>query len=139
MEWRRPPQTHFSDAQLARGLQAQMTVDDFAVAAGAFRDFEAKLPDAAAHAIHGRVVFARVARIENEFVNWPQLDALCRRVLLEVHGDFSWQHSDNRSIHVYFENSFPAFFCFNISTSLFKPGLLRVVRLRVSTKRVLTP
>ena len=42
-----------------------MTIDDFAVAAGQHRDLEAELPDAAAHAIHGSVVLAWVARIEH--------------------------------------------------------------------------
>jgi hypothetical protein len=67
---------NFGDAQLARGLQAQVTIDDLTVATGEYRDLEAELADAAAHAIHGRVVLARVAGVENKFVNWPVLDSL---------------------------------------------------------------
>jgi hypothetical protein len=100
-----------------------MTVYDLTVAAGEDRDLEAKIADATAHAIHDRVVLAWVARVENELVNWPVFDALRHRVLLEVLGDFSWHLSP---------------FPFTAST-FFKPGLFRVVRLRVSTKRVLTP
>jgi hypothetical protein len=47
---------HFGDAQLARGLQAQMPVHDFAVAAGEYRDLEAKLANAAAHASTQRII-----------------------------------------------------------------------------------
>jgi hypothetical protein len=53
-----------------------MTVDDFAVTAGQDGNLETKFPDAAAHAIHGSIVLARVAGVENEFVYWPQFDTL---------------------------------------------------------------
>jgi hypothetical protein len=54
-----------TSSQLARGFQAQVTIDDLAVASGEHRDFEAKFPDATAHPIHGRIVLARVAGVEN--------------------------------------------------------------------------
>jgi hypothetical protein len=67
---------HFGDAELARGLQTQVSVDDFTVAAGKHRDFEAELADAAAHAIDGGIVLAGVPGVEDELVDWPQLNAL---------------------------------------------------------------
>jgi hypothetical protein len=68
------------DAEFARGLQAQMAIDDFAVAAGEYRDLESELADAAAHAIHSGIVLAGVAGVENEFVDWPVLDVLGHRL-----------------------------------------------------------
>ena len=59
---------HVCDAQLAGGLQAQMTIYDLTVAAGEYRDLEPELADRRAHAIHDRIVLARVANVENEFV-----------------------------------------------------------------------
>ena len=43
-----------------------MTIYNLTVAASKYRDLEAELADAAAHAIHGGIVLARVARVENE-------------------------------------------------------------------------
>ena len=54
---------NFGDAQLARGFEAQMAIDDFAVASDQTRDLETEFPDTAAHAIHCRIVLARVSRI----------------------------------------------------------------------------
>ncbi len=51
-----------------------MPVDHFAVAAGQHRDLEAELPDARAHAVHDRIVLSRVARVEDEPVDGPDLD-----------------------------------------------------------------
>ena len=53
-----------------------MTIDYLAVAAGKYRNFESELADAAAHAIHGGVVLARVARILDESFERPSLDVL---------------------------------------------------------------
>jgi hypothetical protein len=57
-----------------------MAVHDLAVAAGEYWDLETKLADRRAHAIHDRVVLARVARVENEFIYWPVFDALRHRL-----------------------------------------------------------
>ena len=48
-----------------------MTVDHFAVAADQTRDFEPKLSDTAAHAIHGGIVLPRVASVKDQLVNRP--------------------------------------------------------------------
>src|SRR5262249_54084022 len=64
------------DPELARSLQAQMPVDDFAVAAGKHRNLEAKFTDRTAHPVDGSVVLAWVARIFNEPVDGPKLDVL---------------------------------------------------------------
>ena len=61
-------------SQLARGLQPQVAVDHLAVAAGQHRNLEAEFADAAAHAIHGGVVLARVAGVEDEAVDRPDLN-----------------------------------------------------------------
>jgi hypothetical protein len=45
------------DPSLARSLQPQMTVYDFAVAAREHGDLESEFSDAAAHAIDGSVIF----------------------------------------------------------------------------------
>jgi hypothetical protein len=50
-----------------------------AVAASKYRDLEAELADAAAHAIHGGVVLARVARVENQPVDGLDFDFQCLR------------------------------------------------------------
>src|ERR1019366_4957860 len=72
------------NAQPARGFEPQMAVDDFAVTADQARDFETKLTNTAAQAIHSRVVLARVAGVKDQLVNWPHLD---------FHGYFSWHHN----------------------------------------------
>jgi hypothetical protein len=51
-----------------------MTVDHLAIAACKDWHFEAELADAAAHSIHCGVVFPRVASVQNELVNRPDLD-----------------------------------------------------------------
>ena len=61
-------------SQLARGLQAQVAIDDFAVAARQHGNLEAELADAAAHAIDGGVVLAGIAGVENELIDRPDLD-----------------------------------------------------------------
>ena len=71
---------HFGDAQLARGLQAEVAVDDLAVAAREHRDLESELADAAAHAIHRGVVLSGIARVKNKLVDRPLLEC-CATVL----------------------------------------------------------
>jgi hypothetical protein len=51
-----------------------MAVDHLAVAAGQHGTLEAEFPEAAAHAIHGGVILARVAGIEDEPVDGPALN-----------------------------------------------------------------
>ena len=51
-----------------------MAIHHFAVAAREHGNLEAELADAAAHAIHGGVVLARVAGVEDEPVDVPDLD-----------------------------------------------------------------
>ena len=64
----------FGDAQLARGFQPQVAVNDLAVAAGQHGDLEAELANAAAHAIDRGVVLAGIACVEDQSVNGPNLD-----------------------------------------------------------------
>jgi hypothetical protein len=78
-----------------------VAVHHLAVAAGQHRDLEAELSNAAAHAIDGCVVLARVPGVQDQFVDLPNLD-------LEGRGrghapyiaipDFSGQQS---SLHAY--------------------------------------
>jgi hypothetical protein len=65
---------YLGDFQFARRFEAQMAVDHFAVAAGQHGTLEAEFPEAAAHAIHGGVILARVAGIEDEPVDGPALN-----------------------------------------------------------------
>ena len=51
-----------------------MTIHHLAVAAGQHGDFEAELANAAAHAIHRGVVLARIAGVEDQPVDRPNLD-----------------------------------------------------------------
>jgi hypothetical protein len=51
-----------------------MAVDHFAITAHQTRNPKAKFKNTAAHAIHRGIVLARVARIENQFVDRPSLD-----------------------------------------------------------------
>ena len=44
----------------------QLTVRHFTVTAGKHRDLEAEFPDAAAHAVHDRVVLPRVASVKDQ-------------------------------------------------------------------------
>ena len=62
-----------------------MPVDHFTIAAGEHRDLEAELADAAAHAVHGRIVLPRVACVEDQPVDRPDLNlvGLSRRLLRE--------------------------------------------------------
>jgi hypothetical protein len=64
----------FVDAELARGLDAQVPVDDLAVAARQHRDLESKFPEAGTHAIDDGVVFARIPSVEDQPINRPHLD-----------------------------------------------------------------
>jgi hypothetical protein len=57
-----------------------MAVDDFPVAPGEHRDFEAELANAAAHAIHRGVVLAGIASVEDELFDGPLLNARLRRL-----------------------------------------------------------
>ncbi|HKA00867.1 MAG TPA: hypothetical protein VKE70_30355 [Candidatus Solibacter sp.] len=52
-----------------------MAVDNLAVGSREHRDLEAEFTDAAAHPIDGVVVFAGIASIEDQLVDWPLLDA----------------------------------------------------------------
>jgi hypothetical protein len=61
-------------AQPARGLEAQMSVNHFAVASGQTRNLETEFTNTAAHTLHCRIVPARVARVKNQFVDGPDLD-----------------------------------------------------------------
>ncbi len=61
-------------AQLARGLQPEVTVHHLAVAARQHRNLEAELADAAAHAIDRGVVLAGIACVEDQSVDRPNLD-----------------------------------------------------------------
>src|ERR1035438_802062 len=61
-----------------------MAVNHLTVAADQTRDFETKFADTAAHAIHRRVVLARVAGVKDQLVDGPHLDF--RRY-------FSWHHN----------------------------------------------
>jgi hypothetical protein len=65
---------HFGDAELFSGLQAQVTVYDFAVASNQTWDFEAELLNRSAHAIDGVVVLPRIAGVWNQTRNVPLLD-----------------------------------------------------------------
>jgi len=49
-------------------------INHFAVRPGQHWNLEAGLPDAAAHAIHGSMVFSGLASVENQFVDGPDLD-----------------------------------------------------------------
>jgi hypothetical protein len=56
-----------------------MPIYHLAVAARKYRDLEAELADAAAHAIHDAVVLAGIASVENQAVNRPDVDFERRR------------------------------------------------------------
>ena len=63
-----------------------MAIDHFTIAAGEHRNLEAELADAAAHAIDDCIVLARVACVENEPVERPDLDLPgLRRCFLREH------------------------------------------------------
>ena len=49
-------------------------INHFAVRPSQHWNIEAGLPDAAAHAIHGSIVFSGIASVENQFVDGPDLD-----------------------------------------------------------------
>ena len=53
-----------------------MAIHNFAVAANEARNLEAELADRGAHAIHGGVVFARIARILDEAIDGPNFNVL---------------------------------------------------------------
>jgi hypothetical protein len=59
-----------------------VTVHDGSVAAGQHGTFKAKSPDAA-HPVHRSVVLFGIAGVEDELVDWPELDLkrLGRRIL----------------------------------------------------------
>ena len=65
---------HFGEAQFASGLETQIPVHHFAVAADQTRNLEAELANGGAHAINGGVVLAQVAGIRDEPINRPKLD-----------------------------------------------------------------
>jgi hypothetical protein len=62
------------DAQLARGLQAEVSIHHLTVASREHRNFEAELTDAAAHAIDGGVVFPGITSLEDQLLDGPDLD-----------------------------------------------------------------
>src|SRR5215468_3606651 len=69
----------FVDSKFARRFEAQVTINDLTIRASQHRDLETELTDAAAHAIDGGVVLARVADVENELVDGPVLHPMrCR-------------------------------------------------------------
>jgi hypothetical protein len=55
-----------------------MPVTHLPAAAGEHWDLKSKLPDAAAHAIYRGVVLSGVAGVEDQAVDWPNLDFRCR-------------------------------------------------------------
>jgi hypothetical protein len=63
----------------SRGLQPQVTIHDFAVASNQAWDFEAEFADRCAHAIHGGIVLSGVAGVENQTIDWPDLNFRRRR------------------------------------------------------------
>src|SRR5579862_1030060 len=60
-----------TEAEFARGFQPQMAVHNLAAGARQHRDFEAELLYRRAHAVNGRIVLARVARVQHEPINGP--------------------------------------------------------------------
>jgi hypothetical protein len=65
---------HFRDTQFLCRLQPKMTVDHLAVAAGQDWNLEAEFADAAAHPVHGGIVLPRVADVEDQPFDWPELN-----------------------------------------------------------------
>jgi hypothetical protein len=51
-----------------------MAIHYFSIAAREDRDFETEFTDAGAHAIHGGVVLARIAGVEDQLVDGPDLN-----------------------------------------------------------------
>jgi hypothetical protein len=64
----------FGKAQLARRFEPQVSVDHLAVASDEARNLEAEFTNARAHAIYSRIVPARVARVMDQLIDWPDLD-----------------------------------------------------------------
>jgi hypothetical protein len=138
--------------QLARGFPAKVAIDHGSVAARQRRHFEAELAEAAAHAIHCGLVLPRIAGIEDQAVDGPGLNLQC---LWRAHLSNTSPHALERESCVSCWRSFggcalrsPDELKLSIQsyTEMFKASLfsafgvsVRVVRLRVSTKRVLTP
>jgi hypothetical protein len=60
-------------------------IDHLSVTASEHRDFEAELPDAAAHAINGSVVLSGIARVEDQVFDRPLLNILRSRLINHVH------------------------------------------------------
>jgi len=73
----------FLDSELARGLQPEVAIHHFTVAASEHWDLEAKLADTAAHAIHGSIVLAWISRVFYQPFDRPSLNAL--RLVLRNH------------------------------------------------------
>src|ERR1019366_4259489 len=63
-------------SQLPRSLQAEVAVYNFTVAARQDGDLEAELPNARAHFIDDSVILPRVPSVEDELIDWPDLN-LC--------------------------------------------------------------
>jgi hypothetical protein len=52
-----------------------VAIHDLAVAAGEHRNLETELADAGAHAVNGGIVLSRVAGVEDQPVEGPDLDS----------------------------------------------------------------
>jgi hypothetical protein len=65
---------NLSDPWLASGFQSQMRVHHFPIAAGQHRNLEAKFVYGSHDAIHGSVVLAGIAGVEDQPVDGPDLD-----------------------------------------------------------------
>jgi hypothetical protein len=61
------------EAELPRRLDSQVAVDDFTRRARQHRNLETEFLNAAAHAVHGVVVLARVAGVQHQPINRPRL------------------------------------------------------------------
>jgi len=61
-----------------------MAVDHFAVTSDQTGNFEPEFQEALAHTIYRRIIFAGVARIQDQLVDGLDLD---------FHGYFSWTHN----------------------------------------------
>ena len=72
------------DPNLQSGLQPEVAVHDFPVAARENRDLEAELADAGTHAIHRGIVLARVAGVEDQAVDGPDLNLRLAAVTVAI-------------------------------------------------------
>src|SRR5260370_21448516 len=61
------------NTELARGFEAQMAVDHIAVTSNQTRNLETKFSDSTAHEVHGCIVLAPVAQVQDQLVDGPDL------------------------------------------------------------------